>query len=342
MRRAPAHLTAVLAAGLLLACGGAAETPAPAAPARAALKKVTLNLNPALSYGPLMIARDEGFFAQEGIEAEFVALDSNSAVVAASSGKLDVLSVGLRAGIFNVMRKGVPMAVVADRGHAAQGGCVAEAIVAPVATAKRMQGRGGNPRGERIGLLRGGVAEMLMTRLLARHELTDADVVMVQLPQGSSAGASHEKIDAIRYVVEPNLSAAIEDGWAQVVAVPHELLPEHQVSVLVYGKRLLQDDPQLGHRFMRAYLRGVRRFKEGKTDRNVAILSRYTKLSPEIIRRACWVSIAADGRVDPRRVQPFLDWALERRYLDGPVTTAMWSNPSYAAAANDALSARGQ
>jgi ABC-type nitrate/sulfonate/bicarbonate transport system substrate-binding protein len=105
--------------------------------------------------------------------------------------------------------------------------------------------------------------------------------------------------------------------------------PGHQNALLVYGKRLLHDDPDLGHRFMRAYLRGVRRFNEGKTGRNVAILSRYTKLPPDTIRRACWIAIANDGQIDPNAVQPFLDWALAEHYLDAPIAVTRWWNPAF-------------
>ena len=100
-------------------------------------------------------------------------------------------------------------------------------------------------------------------------------------------------------------------------------------SLLAYGNRLLNEDPELGRRFMRAYLRGVRRFNEGKTARNVVILSRYTKLPPEVIRRACWITIASDGRIDPAAVQPLLDWALTEHYLDEPVPVSKWWNPKF-------------
>jgi NitT/TauT family transport system substrate-binding protein len=177
-------------------------------------------------------------------------------------------------------------------------------------------------------LIRGGLAEFLTMRLLAQHGRTQNDVTILQMPQGSAA-SSRDKIDAVRVTSEPNLSAAVAEGWASVVATSESVAPSHQNSVLLYGKRLLHDDPELGRRFMRAYVRGVRRYNEGKTPRNVAILSRYTKLPPDVIRRACWISFANDGRIDPKNVQPFLDWALAARYLDAPVPVSTWWNPTF-------------
>jgi NitT/TauT family transport system substrate-binding protein len=313
-------LVASLFALIVLGCREAEKKPV----ARA---KVKLNINQTLSYSPIMIAMDEGFFADEGIDAELVALDSNSAVTAAATGKLDVLSVGLRAGVFNLIRKGVPLQVVADRGHSGPR-CDADSFIAPVALVQEIEAAGGNLRGKRVAMVRGGVAEFLTMRLLARHGLMQKDVVSLQMPQGSSFG-SRDELDAVRLTSEPTLSLALTDGWAGVVATTESIEPGHQNAMLVYGKRLLHDDPELGRRFMRAYLRGVQRFNEGKTERNVAILSKYTKLSPDVIRRACWITIANDGRIRADSVQPFLDWALEQHYLDGPIAPSQWWNPSY-------------
>lgn len=304
----------------------------PAPEAARALTKVTMNVNPTMTYAPLMIARDEGFFREEGIDAEFVSLDSNSAVTAAAAGQLDVLSAGIRSGVFNMMRKGVPLQIVADKGRSTAKGCRAEAFIAPLETARRIAANGGNPRGERLAFTRGGTVEFLTLRMLEQHGLTLADMLVVQLPAGTTA-TSRDNIDAIRYTTEPNLSSALAEGWAAVVAEGEAVAPGHQNAVLLYGKRLLRDDPALGRRYMRAYLRGVRRYNEGKSDRNLAILARHTKLPPEILRRACWIPIAPDGRIDPAAVQPFLDWALTEHYLDAPVPVTTWWNGSFLDAA---------
>jgi len=320
----------LLIALALVACAKQPEQPATSA-TKPQLTKVTLNLNPSLTYGPLMIAKAEGFFAAEGIDAEFASLDSNSALAATVAGKLDVLSAGVRSGVFNMIRRGEALQVVADKGHSQKTDCTAEAFVAPPAMAQRIAEKK-SIRGERIALVRGGVAEYLIVRLLEHFDVTANDVVLVNLPQGAPV-SSREQLDAIRYTSEPHLSSLVAGNAAKIIATTEEVAPGHQSTIIVYGKRLLRDDPELGRRFMRAYLRGVRRFNEGLTDRNVAIFSRYTKLPPEIIRKTCLTSIANDGRVDPKAVQPFLDWALEKRYLDGPVETSAWWNPSFIEAA---------
>lgn len=317
----------VLLMCVALACSPKSERVAPT------LTRVTFNVNPTMTYAPLVIAKEEGFFANEGIDAQLVSLDTNAALTALASGRIDVLSSGVRSGVFNMILRGQPMQVVADKGHSVAAPCAAEAFVAPVAMAKRIAAKNGDLRGERVAVLRGGVAEYLVTRLLARHNLTFADVVAIEMPQGTPFSSRNE-LEAVRLVGEPTLSALLKAGSASIVATSEDVASRHQNTFIVYGKRLLRDDPDLGRRFMRAYLRGVRRYNAGKTDRNVAIISRFTKLAPDITRTSCWPAIAGDGRIDPKNVQPFLDWALEQKYLDRPIAIAAWWNPAFVEAAS--------
>ena len=108
----------LIALALVVACGGR-EQPA----ASSKLTTLKMNLNPNLQYGPLVIAKEEGFFAAEGIDAELVKTDANSALLAITTGKLDVLSGPVRSGLFNMITRGVPLQVVADRGHSEPGRC---------------------------------------------------------------------------------------------------------------------------------------------------------------------------------------------------------------------------
>lgn len=315
--------TRVLALVLLAALSCAKQEEQPRA-----LTKVRLNLNPTITYAPFVLAKEAGDFAAEGIDAEFVSLDPNSALLAATNGDLDVFSGGVRAGIFNMMRRGLPMRVVADKGHSEPGQCASEAFIAPPAMADRIAQNGGALRGERIAMVRGGITELLIERLLEARRTKASEVTFVDLPQGTSA-AYRTNVDAIRYISDPHLTNAMHEGLAKIVATGEELLPGHQTTIMVYGKRLLRDDPALGRRFMRAYLRGVQRYNEGKTERNVAIISRYTKLDPEIVRRACWVTVASDGRIRPEAVQVTLEWARRRGYLDGEIRVEQWWDPSF-------------
>ena len=46
---------------------------------------------------------------------------------------------------------------------------------------------------------------------------------------------------------------------------------------------------------MIAYLKGVRQYNQGKTDRNVEIIAKYTEMTPEEVKGSCWMSMRSDG-----------------------------------------------
>ena len=319
------------AAACFLTCAPVERTAA----GRPALTPVTMNIAPAINHAPIAIAAEEGFFEQEGIEARLVELDLSSTMLAASSGRLDVLSVPLRSGLFNMMLRGLPLQVVADKGHHEPEGCVASALIAPRATAQRVLASG-NYRGERFALIRGGTIEFTMDLFLRGHGQSLSDVALVQIAMGEQGTSLNSEIDAVRFLSEPELTQQLQGDRYRILTAVKDVQP-YQAHVLLFGRRLLQQEPDLGRRFMRAYLRGVRQYNQGKTVRNVRIVSGFTGLPPDVIRAICWQPIAGDGVVRPEAVLPFLQWARDRGYLEGDVPASRWWNPAFVDAAGREL-----
>lgn len=315
--RAPASLLFLLA---FLSC-------TPAEKLRA-LTKVRMNNSPILRFGAFTIAKEEGFFAEEGIDPEFVDIDQASGLLAATTGDLDVFTGPVRSGLFNAMLRGAALQVVADAGHFEPMPCSPESFAAPAPIAERIAAKGGSLRGEKIATIAGGVTEYLIEKLLEQRKTMRAEVELAQLPQGNYLARSGRKMDAVRYMSEPQLSEVLANRSMKVIATSQDVAPGHQHAVMSFSRRLLRDR-ELGRRVMRAYLRGVRQYNEGKSERNVAILARHSKLSPEIVRASCWTAIAGDGRVRDEAIQPILDWFLARGYLEAPIARPVWWNGSF-------------
>jgi NitT/TauT family transport system substrate-binding protein len=321
----------VLSTVCLLAAIGCRRAPEKPAPTPKTLTTVRMNFTPSVSFAPFVIAKEEGYFEEEGIDAKIEVMEINSALLGIVSRQTDVFAGPMRPGIFNLIVRGEKVAIVADKGHSAPG-CQADAFVAPPAMARRIALRGF--RGEKFTAGRGGYTEYLIDRLLARERLERSAIVSMNMPGGGDfLDPDRMKIEAVRYLTEPNLTNALENGLA-VVASPEELVPGHQISVIVFGPRLLQDDPKLGQRFMRAYLKAVRQYNAGKTDRNVGIISKYTKLPEKLIRKGCWQPIATDGRVDAAALQDFVDWGRKYKYIEGELPReVLWDSRFVDAAA---------
>jgi hypothetical protein len=119
-------------------------------------------------------------------------------------------------------------------------------------------------------------------------------------------------------VTEPSLTRVARAGTLWLSA--QDAVPDYQWSVLAFGERLLVRERDTGLRFLRAYHRGVAQFREGKTDRNVAILAEGTGETPEHTRDTCWPAFSADSRVNWASIDEFQRWAMAQGFMDRNVS----------------------
>jgi len=89
---------------------------------------------------------------------------------------------------------------------------------------------------------------------------------------------------------------------------------------------------------MVAYLKAVKQYNQGATDRNVAIVTKYTEVEPEILKKACWQYIAEDGQIDTKSIVDFETWAVQKKLMDLAATVDQFWDPSYINYANQVLS----
>jgi NitT/TauT family transport system substrate-binding protein len=144
-------------------------------------------------------------------------------------------------------------------------------------------------------------------RVLARGNLTADDVEVVDMDFATGVVAfKNGGIDA-GLLAEPYITQALNSNSA-VVLIPANVYSPDWPTPLYYGPAFLDKDPELGKRFMVAYLQGVKQYNEGKTERNLAILGNYTKLDRELLNKSCWMPIAQDGNLPRQPVREYMDW----------------------------------
>jgi hypothetical protein len=114
------------------------------------------------------------------------------------------------------------------------------------------------------------------------------------------------------HLEEPNLSQALAAREASLWKSYESILPGFQFGYVTFGRALLGPRRAEGVRFLRAYLRGVARFREGKTPHNLDVLSRETGVPRDRLARACWPSISPDGSFALSTLDLFQDWCLAR------------------------------
>jgi hypothetical protein len=135
---------------------------------------------------------------------------------------------------------------------------------------------------------------------------------------------------------EPWTTIFSDAGHRPVLAPVAEILPGSEAAVVLFGRRLLEES-DLGNRVMVAYLKGVRQYSEGATDRNVEILAEHIGLEPDLLRRICWQAIRSDGVLNTASVDEFQAWAVEQGYQDSVVPVEQYYDPRFLEYANGVL-----
>jgi NitT/TauT family transport system substrate-binding protein len=296
-------------------------------------------LLPYLAYAPLFIAEDEGYFAEQRLEVEFVKFDrSDEAIPAAAQGDLDVLAGTPKAGLFNAMARGSQIKLVADGGHLAAGGCTTNALMARRDLVEA--GELAHPaqlRGRRIALNPASTIEYALEKLLHTAGLTLGDVEMVTIPNPAKLDALGKGSIDLADAGEPWVTRISQAGQGTVWMPTEQVMPGFQISYIAYGPTLLEQNPEAGRRFMVAYLKGVRQLDEGKTERNLDILAEYTGLDRDLLMQVCWPSLHDDGQINVQSVLDFQAWAVDKGYQDSPVTEDQFWDPSFVEYANEVL-----
>lgn len=293
---------------------------------------------PSLSYGPFFIADEEGYFREQGLQVDFVGMKrSADALPAVMQGALDFTGDFLGAGYLNAMARGSSIRFVADKGYIAATRCDAYAFVAGrTVMARGAFDRVARLRQRKVGVNARSVSGYLVDQLLSTGGLTLDDVEVVEIPTPALEQAMGRSID-MALMIEPAVSRAVQRGLGGVLATPQQLVPDFQLAYVLFGPNLLQENPEAGRRFMIAYLKAVRQFSQGKTERNLDILSARTGQDRELLRQACWPSFRVDGRINHDSIPEFQKWALKRGLIDTSLTVEQYWDGRFVDYANQAL-----
>jgi NitT/TauT family transport system substrate-binding protein len=308
----------VVMIGLLLslpACSPRSDADKSAA-ATAEQRKLRVSLPLHLSTAPLMIAQEEGFFRDEGLTVEFVpGLPHDESLVALVSGAIDVRPGPVSVGMLSAIAQGAKIRIVGSAGYLARDGCTFFGIVLRPGLDTTQSGKVKRMRASLDGSQR-----YVTHAMLAQRQLSFKNVEAVRLPEAViERSLQSGAIDAAA-VSEPALSRLAKTGARWLSA--QDAAPDAQWSVIAFGDRLINGDHDVGVRFMRAYRRGIERYNDGKTDRNVAIIAKATGEEPEVIRSACWVAFQKDSRINWASIDAFQAFAGTEGQLERPVPQA--------------------
>lgn len=287
-----------------------------------------------LSFAPLFVAQQLGYFAEQGLDVEFVDFGTFDApmIAALAQSQLDIGGMSLTAALLNAIADGTHIKLVADKGFANPNGCASAAMVASksLLDAGALKDLAGL-RGKSVAGSSANTFEWVVDLLLQKAGLTRSDVKVLNItdPLTLTAGLGSGSVN-VTQLVEPWITRARNQGVGETWIPFSDLMPNASLAGIVYGPSILDKNHDAGVRFMTAYLKAIRQLEQGKTDANVALLADFTKLPADEIKEACWTSFQPDGKIDTQSLLDFQQWTIQKGYVARASDLSQMWDPQFA------------
>jgi NitT/TauT family transport system substrate-binding protein len=239
-------------------------------------KRFGVGIETWIGNSPLYIARDKGFFVEEGIDIDVMILDGiGSRKAAYEAHELDFMpdTPGAFSILFSEL-KPVGRIVAALDDSVGADGILALPTVASVA----------DLRGKRVGLQGGTSGQLLLFYVLREHALSGADIKPVELSADDAGRALLAGSLDAAVTGEPSLSEAMGSKKAKIL-VKSDATPGLFVDVLLVSDRTLTDKGRPLKAFMRSWYRGAEFIRNDPAEAEAIIAKALGVTTDEVRRR---------------------------------------------------------
>jgi NitT/TauT family transport system substrate-binding protein len=256
----------------------------------------------------MYVADARGYFAEEGLEVEFVRLRGASEQLAPlATGELDFGGGAPDPGLFNAARRDVGVKIISSLSiiPPGEGGGAALLVRQDHLDSGRFRALR-DLRGMSVGLVTLGTSvQLYLDRMLERGGLTIDDVqpTIVAVPDTLSALAN-KGVDAA-FAVEPFVALSEGQGVAKAVITVGDVFPGASSTVLTLSPEFEREQPEAVRRFAVAFLRGHRAYWQAlhgsAADREaiIPVFTSYTNVKdPALYARMMWPSVDPNGALD--------------------------------------------
>jgi NitT/TauT family transport system substrate-binding protein len=262
---------------------------------------VQYGYNPILAGGPMYLAQERGYFAEQGFAVEFTPFDSGALMIApASAGQLDVIAAVPSPSLFNALVRNVSL-----KGIVAQSASVTTLLLrqdlADSGQVRTLQ----DLKGKRISFnVEGSPVDYQLRRTVIAQGLALSDFEVVRLSNTDLAAAlANSAVDA--GTASDPLPLLIEQRGIGVRFLnTADVIGPQQSGLLVAGPGMLGRGDAPPTRFVAAFLRGLRDMAASIHDDKITdpavldILSKWTKVPAETIAQVYTVRPDPSGRID--------------------------------------------
>jgi NitT/TauT family transport system substrate-binding protein len=310
------------------------------APGNAGAEDITIGTIGASSDSPFFIADKRGYFKDEGLSVKFIRFDSAAKAMAPlGTGELLVASGATSAALYNAVKRGVTLRIVADKaknppGYGFESLLVRKDLEGTIKTLADFKGR-------KIAISAPGNSEnFLVDYALHKGGLTIKDVepVFLGFPQHISA-FTNKGID-VSLSVEPSISSILKAGQAVRFLGVDEFYPNFETAVVFYSEKFIHERPEDAKKFMRAFLRGARDYNDALDgDRLTApaaadvipILTEYSFIkNPDVYKAMRSHYVDPNGTLNVDSLKDVWQFFKNEKMIDGSVTVDQVVDHSFA------------
>ena len=294
----------------------AAEQPAAATPA-AELTKVTMGYVPASIFAPIFVAKEKGYFAEQGIDMNLEPLPGGSdMVLLTASGDFDAGIGGTGPAFFNAVASGLPIKVIAP-GHQ-EGSPVATPLMISKANCDSGAIKSvADLKGKKVSVNARGATEYWLAQALGTAGLT-LDDIQLETPAFPDAVVALQSgaIDAAM-VGEPLATKAEQDGIA-VRLLSDFPVQNIQPTMIFANQKWLDENPQLATGLVTAYLKAARDLTNGGFDdpATLAIIEQYTNVPADLIKESVKPVYSLNGEIDLNSINTLQQFFRDRGQLE--------------------------
>jgi len=278
--------------------------------------KVNMTHVPALPYSGLYVAVEKGYFKQRGLDVELHIVRGGDTTYQVAGGTMEFSGGSADSAFFNSLWRGMSLLAI---GSLAVNGPAATSN--PLVVRKDLRDSGSittvaQLKGRKVAnLAPGGITEYLLDLALGQAGLTVSDVDLVS-PMGFSQMLEGFRTKAIEAALIAEPFATLGEQRGDTVRLSDRHDSNEQMLVIMTSKAYADAHPDVVKNFLAGYLMGARDLeKNGLSPENIAVIQKYTKLDPAVIKAAVWPVIPADGAMNVDSMMKQQKYFMKRGYV---------------------------
>ncbi|BCS54122.1 ABC transporter substrate-binding protein [Geobacter sp. SVR] len=261
------------------------------------LPKLKVGYVPEPAHGLYFVAKEKGYFKEEGVDVELFQFGSAAEGMAAlKAEKLDVGTFGTTA----------PLLFISKGSDFTFFGGMMIGGQAIVARPERLAELSGNDlkifKGKKIGLVKLSTGDVVFKGALKKAGIDyKKDVTFVEFGSAAAVAEAVKKgaVDA-GLLWPPHFSLAEKNSGLKVAHYIEEFYPKYTCCRIVAPTKSLNENKDVHRRFLAALIRAYKFYKTNPEE-TVQIYTKSLKIDEEIVRNETYVNKVAESNPDPLR-----------------------------------------